>query len=127
MRPSAATAGGATSEHFSETEAEEVVEDLVEIDSGGRIEAAHAAGDPGVSEAIVGGALIGVAEDGVSFGAFLEFFFCVGIVGIAIGMVLERELAVGALDLLLGRSAGDAQHLVVIAFHVRRNRSAPRR
>src|SRR5581483_7010757 len=37
--------------------------------------------------------------------------------GVPVGVPLERELAVGLLDLLLGRGTGDTQHLVVVALH----------
>ena len=47
--------------------------------------------------AVVDGALVGVGKHGVGFANFLELFFRVGIVRITIGMVLQRELAVGAL------------------------------
>ncbi len=74
--------------------------------------------EAGVAVAVVDGALIGVGEDRVGFADFLEFFFRVRIVGIAVGMELQRQLAVGALQLDFGHGAGDAQHLVVIAFCV---------
>ena len=35
------------------------------------------------------------------------------VVGILVGVVLERELAVGTLDLILGRALGHLQHVVV--------------
>jgi hypothetical protein len=31
-------------------------------------------------------------------------------------MKLQRQLAIGALDFLLGGGAGDAQHLIIVAF-----------
>ncbi len=74
--------------------------------------------DAGVPEAIVAGALLGVGEHGIGFAALLELLFGLGIVGIAVGMVLQRELAISALDLLVVRRARDAQDLVVVAFHV---------
>ena len=54
----------------------------------------------------------------VGLAALFEFVFRVGIVGIAVGMKLQRQLAIGALDLLIGGGAGYAQHLVVVAFSV---------
>ena len=33
-------------------------------------------------------------------------------------MELERQFAIGALDLLIGGGAGYAQHLIVVAFSV---------
>ena len=78
-----------------------------------------AAAESGVAVAVVDGALVGVGEHGVGFADFLEFFFRVGIVGIAVGMKLQRELAIGALEFQLRDGAGHAQHFVVIAFCVR--------
>ena len=66
--------------------------------------------------AIVGGALLVVHEDVVGFAEFLEFLLRVRVVRIFVGMKFDRELAVGALDLLAGRGALDAQDFVVIAF-----------
>ncbi len=48
---------------------------------------------------VVSRALLRVGQNGISFGSFLELFFCVLVVGVAVGMVLQRELAVGALQL----------------------------
>ncbi len=59
-----------------------------------------------------------VRQDGVGFAALLEFFLGVGIVRIAIGMKLQRQLAVRALDLLVAGFAGNSEHFVVIAFYV---------
>ena len=58
------------------------------------------------------------ASIGVGLADFLEFFFRVGIVGIAVGMVLQRELAIGALELDFSNRAAHAQHFVVVAFGV---------
>ena len=97
-------------------EAEEVAEDIAEI---GGVEArARASAQTGMTEAVVDAALFDIRQNGVGFAALFEFFFRVGIVGIAVGMELQRQLAIGALDLLLGGGAGYAQHLVVVAFSV---------
>ena len=80
------------------------------------IESLRAAADAGMTEAIVAGALVAVAEDRVGFGRFLEFLFGLLVARVAIGMVLQRQLAIRALDLLLGGRAGDLEDLVVIAL-----------
>ena len=74
------------------------------------------AGHARVAEAVVARALVGVAEDGIRLGRFLEPLFGGGVARIAIGMVLERQLPVRALDVLLAGRAADAQDLVVVAF-----------
>src|SRR5580704_11805072 len=103
-------------------EAEKFAEDVAEVLEDGRIESrglSRASAEAGVAVAVVGGALIGVGEHGIGFAAFLEFFLCVGIVGIAVGMKLQRELAIDALELDLGNRPAHTQNLVVIAFCVR--------
>ena len=66
--------------------------------------------------AIVGGAFLFVHQDVVGFAELLEFLFRVRVVRIFIGMKFDRELAIGALDLIAGRVAFDAQDFVVIAL-----------
>jgi hypothetical protein len=61
------------------------------------------AAQAGVAEAVVHVTLIRIRENRVRLRGFLEFVFRFLAAGIAVGMVLERELAVRALDLLLGR------------------------
>ena len=109
----------ALSEHVAK--AEEVAEDVLEIVEDGGIEAAETltggGAYAGVAEAIVARALLGVGEHGVGLAAFLEALFGLGIIGIAVGMILQRELAVRALDFLIAGRARDAQNLVVVTFH----------
>ena len=57
------------------------------------------AADAGVAEAIVGRALLRVGEHGVRLGRFLELLLGGLVAGIAVRVVLQRQLAVGALDL----------------------------
>jgi hypothetical protein len=78
----------------------EAAEDVAEVGEHRRVEAlARALVHAGVTEAIVGRALVAVGEDGVGLGRFLELLLGGVVAGIAIGVVLERQLAVGALDL----------------------------
>ena len=44
-----------------------------------------------MSEAVVGGALLRIAQNAIGLGGFLEFFFGVVIAGIAVGMMLPRR------------------------------------
>ena len=71
---------------------------------------------PGVAEAVVGRPLVGVGEDRVGLGRFLELLLGVLVARIAVGMVLQRQLAVRALDLLVAGRPGDAEDLVVVAL-----------
>ena len=70
--------------------------------------------DAGVAEAVVEPFLLLIGEDRVGLGRFLERFLGLVIAGIAIGMELQRQLAVRALDLLFRRGALDAEDLVVV-------------
>src|SRR5580704_13295418 len=95
----AASASATTSaEHVAESE--ELAEDVAEVLEDRRIEACGltSATESGVSEAVVGRSFVGIGEDGVGLTHFLEFFLCVRIIGIAVQMVLERELAICALQ-----------------------------
>ena len=75
---------------------------------------ARAAVHAGVAEAVVDAALVAIGEDRVRLGGFLEALLRLLVVGIAVGMVLQRELAIRALDLLVRRLALDAEDLVVV-------------
>jgi hypothetical protein len=71
-----------------------------------------------VTEAVVDVTFFCIRQHGVSFTALFEFFFRVGVIGIAVGMELQRQFAVGALEFLVGCRAGYAQNLIVVAFSV---------
>ena len=99
-------------------EAEEVAEDVGEVREDVRVEARTlpaGALHAGVAEPVVARALFGVAEHGVGLGRFLEAFLGLLVAGIAIGVVLQRQLAIGALDVLLVRAPFDAEDFVVVA------------
>jgi len=55
-----------------------------------------------MTEAIIRRSLFAIAEDSVCFARLLELLLCVGVVGIAVGMVLQSELSISALNLLFG-------------------------
>src|SRR5207302_1288115 len=54
----------------------------------------------GVTETVVGGALVRIHQDVVGLTELFEFFFGVGVIRIFIRMKLYRELAISAFDLL---------------------------
>ncbi|KAF5055611.1 hypothetical protein DSECCO2_375850 [anaerobic digester metagenome] len=72
--------------------------------------------DAGMAEPVVLGALGCVAQDLVGLGRLLEHVLGLRIVRVAVGVVLQGELAIGALDLISRGTAADAQHFVVIAL-----------
>jgi hypothetical protein len=47
---------------------------------------------------VIGGALLRVGEDTVSLGSLFKLLFGFVIIGVSVWMVLERQLAVGALQ-----------------------------
>ena len=69
-----------------------------------------------MAEAIVERALVAVGEHGIGLGRFLELLLGVVVARVAIGVVLQRQLAIRALDLLVRRLALDAEDLVVVAL-----------
>ena len=85
------TAGAALAASEQIAHAEQVAQDVAEIGEGGGIESligAHALHSL-VAIAVIGGALLRVTEDAISFGGFLEPFFGRLIVGVAIRMVFH--------------------------------------
>ena len=70
----------------------------------------------GVAVLVVSGALLRVAQCFVSFAQFLELFFGGMISRIFVGMIFDRQFAVGLLDLLLAGGALHAKYLVIVAF-----------
>ena len=69
-----------------------------------------------MAEAVVHAPLVGVGQDGVRLGRLLELLFGFLVAVIAVGVILQRQLAVRALDLHIDRGLGDAQDLVVVAL-----------
>jgi len=67
-----------------------------------------------VAVAVIGRPALGVGEDLVGLGGLLDLLLRVGVVTVDVGVQLARELAEGALDLHVGRLAGDVQELVVV-------------
>ena len=104
-----------SAEHVGESE--HVAENIAEIGEARAVEtlrrrALHAL----MSEAIVGGAFLRIAQDAVCFVGFLELVFGRVIAGIQVGMVLAREFLVCALQPLVIAGPLDSQDFVVIAF-----------
>ena len=106
-------------------EAEELAEDVVEILEYAGIEsgASRRSAYSGVTKAVIHAALFRIGKDGISLAAFLELFFRIGIVRIAVRMKLHGQLAIGALDLLIAGAALHAQDFVIISFDVTRQSS----
>src|SRR6266704_1287728 len=119
VRPPARAAAAAPEEV---AEAEEVAQDVAEVREDRGVEPGPRA-HPGVTVGVVTLALLGVAERAVGFRALLEAVFRFLVARVAVGMVLEGQLAIGGLDLLLGGVARDPEHFVVVAFGSHRERT----
>src|SRR6185437_15775390 len=116
------TAASATASAKDVAEPEELAEDVVEVLENAGIKAATSSRAPyaRMPEPVIHASFFGVGQDGVSLATFLELFFRIRIIRIAVGMELQRQLAVRALDFLLARAPLDAEHLVIISFYVAR-------
>jgi hypothetical protein len=93
--------------------------DVREVGEDRRVEAAGSsanAADAGMAEAIVETAFLAIGENRVGLGRLLELFLGLFVPRVAIRMVLQRELAVRALDLLIGRIPLDAQDFVIVTL-----------
>src|SRR5258705_3204937 len=67
-----------------------------------------------VAEAVVGGALLLVLQDVVGLVDFLELRLALLVAGIAIGVPLHRELAIGGLEFAVARAALYFEEFVVV-------------
>ena len=73
-----------------------------------------------MTELVVAGPAVAIGEDLVGLGRLLEAFLGLGVAGLLVGMVFERQATVGALQVCLAGIAGDAEDFVVVALgHVR--------
>src|SRR6185503_17418408 len=95
-------------------EAEEVAQDVPEVREDRGIEAGRSA-EPGVAVGIVALPLLGVAEDAVRLRGLLEPVLGFLVAGVPVGMVLERQLPVGRLDLGIRRVPRHPEDLVIFA------------
>jgi len=120
VRTALGTAALATpaSEHLPD--AEEVPENVAEILEcrGIKPSSGSCTSNSGVPVPVVESTLLAVSQNRIGFAALLELLFRIRIVGIAVGVELQSELAIGALELLIRSAASDAQDFVVITFYV---------
>jgi hypothetical protein len=101
--------------------AEYVSEDIAEILESSPAKASttkSVATQSSMTKAIIRGSLLAVAQDSVGFTRLFELLFSVGVIGIAVGMKLQSELSISALNLLFGGFSGDPKNLIVITFYV---------
>ena len=70
--------------------------------------------------------LLPVGEDRVGFGYFLEFFFCLLVAGISVGVMLQRQFSVGLFDLIFAGGTINAKQFVVVLLAVQARSSKVR-
>ena len=75
-----------------------------------------------MTELVIPLTLLGIAEHLVGFGGLLESLLRLRVVTIAVGMVLQGGLAIGAFDIVRTGLAIDTEHVVIIAFGGRHHR-----
>jgi hypothetical protein len=91
-------------EHLAEPKAQEIVQNVTQIDRVD-VESSACGTHCRMTETIIEGAFLPIAKYGVSFRTFLKFFFRLGIVRIAVRVILQSEFAISTLDFLLSSSA----------------------
>jgi hypothetical protein len=74
------------------------------------------ASQPFVTVGVINATLLGVSQNFIGFGGFLELLLRLLVSRISIRVVLESELAIGLLHLLLTRLPRNTQDLVIIPF-----------
>ena len=110
----------AAAEHVLEDVAEHgaEIETLRAVEAAGAGARAHAAVEGGRSVAVIGRALVGILQDVVGVIEFLELLLGVLVAGIAIGVILHRELAIRLLQVVRARRPAASQLLVKVLRHV---------
>ena len=85
----------------------------------GEVEAAgerSALAKGGMAELVELGPLLRIGEHRVRFGQLLELLLGRLVARVPVGMVLERQLAIGLFDLVLAGVAAQAEDFIVVPF-----------
>ncbi len=113
-RPASLAPAGAAAEHAAEEIAQVAEVELLEANATGASAPVRSGEPPPArgAERVVGAALLGVGEQVVGGLDLLELLLGTVVARVSVRVVLARELAVGLLDLVVGRVLRDAEHLV---------------
>ena len=109
----AATATAESTPEGAPEDVAELAEDVVHVHAG---TASRSTAHSGVTEAVVLGPLLLVAQDLIGLGRLLEPGLGIGVVGVLVGVVLDGQLPIGLLDVGIGCPPVDAEDLVEIAL-----------
>jgi hypothetical protein len=112
-----ATAAASTSTE-NVAEPEQITKNISEVLEDARIKSSASAcgADSGMAIPVIHAALFSVGQNSVGLAGFFEFFFRVRVVRIPVRMVLQGQLAIGALDFLITRAARNTKNFIKIAF-----------
>src|SRR6185437_8253528 len=99
-------------------ESKEIAEDFAQVLEGRGIEAAGSASHTGVAKTVILRALSRIGKNPIRLAGFFELFFGSAVAGIEVRMMLHGELPIGALQLLLGCGAADAEDLIIVTLHL---------
>jgi hypothetical protein len=105
------SAAPAAAEQVAEDAAEQVLEDVARVEVL-RLETV----EPGVAVAVVARPLVGVAQHLERLGRLLELLRRDLVADVAVGVMLEGQLAVRLLDVLVAHVPGDAEDFVIVAL-----------
>ena len=113
-RPASLAPAGAAAEHAAEEIAQVAEVELLETNATGASAPVCSGESPPArgAERVVGAALLGVGEQVVGGLDLLELLLGAVVARVPVRVVLARKLAVGLLDLVVGRVLRDAEHLV---------------
>ena len=76
----------------------------------------HALVNSLMAKTIVTSTLVGIAQNFVGLGCFLEFLFGLGIPGVFVGMELQSRLAIGFFDFVFTGLTAYPQHFVIVSL-----------
>src|ERR1700730_8089902 len=100
-------------------EAKKIAEDILKLLENGLIDAAVKAAPrkSRKSKAVISGALLRFRKDGICFSGFPELFLCFLLfLRVAVGMPLQRRLAVSGFDFIGRGGTFDAEYFITVAF-----------
>lgn len=110
-----ASAAGTAAENFGEDVAEVAESALSLTESAESAEAARCVRiHAGLAVAVVGGALLRIAQNRISLTDLFKLFFGLLVAVVAVGMVLHRQTSIRLFDFIVARITRNAKYLVII-------------
>jgi hypothetical protein len=69
-----------------------------------------------MTELVITGSFVAIGQNLIRFAAFFKLQRRFGVIPIAVGMVLNRQFPIRAIDFNFRRGPGDLQHFVIVAL-----------